>query len=433
MFRSDFKIRISLSSVQMFLLAAAPILHIYRFVSIITWGEVALCLAALLSLAKGAYYVRKPYIVNTVLVIIGYFAISTLLGTLLWQGPLFDVFKEYLVFVIYYVIALILMQRTELTAFISVYKKVAMITACLVIIQYVANIAFGIQISGLIPNVTTYFGNSTNVYIGKITNRCAGFFTEPAMCARYMAIPFLLHIADLIKKSKKLIDSFTIILTAALLFTLSGNAIAALLIGYGFYMLSNLRKRSIKSILRFVVLVAAFVAAVILLYRQPVFQRLFNRIEEIGGDSTFKSGYIRITRGFVIYANLPFPGPILGIGFGNYKTVVDTYLWDLMVSLTDKLPYWINGIQEYFIYGGIIGVMLFGSLLLFCWKRGDQQQKLVLTLFVAYLAIAGIASTPLWVIFMVIIGSQKIKPKEKGGEKSDFCSYTNTQQSRSFT
>ena len=413
MFRSDYKIKISLSSVQMFLLAIAPILHIYRFVSIVTWGEVVLCLAAVLSFAKGAHYVRKPNMLKTVFWIIGYFAIPTLLGTLLWDGPLFDAFKEYLVFVIYYVIALILMQRTELTAFISVYKKIALITACLVIVQYVAHIALGIYISGLIPNVTTYFGNSTNVYIGKATNRCAGFFTEPAMCARYMAVPFVLHIADLIKENKKLIDFSTIILTVALLFTLSGNAIAALVIGYGFYMLSNLKKRSIRSILRFIVLAVAFIVAVILLYRQPIFRRLFSRFEEISGDSTFKSGYIRIVQGFVAYSHLPFPGPILGIGFGNYKTIVDTYLWNIMVSATDLLPYWINGVQEYFIYGGIIGALLFGKLLLSCWRKGTQQQKLALTLFMAYLFIAGIAKTPLWIIFMVIIGSDALNQTRK--------------------
>ena len=207
MFKFNYKIKISLSTVQAYLLALSPILHMYRFISIVTWGEVALCIAVVLGYRAGGYCVKQPKTKIRIMLLIGYFVLSTLIGTMLWNGSLFNAFKEVLVFGVYYIIAFILMQRVDLSVFLRVLQKVALITACLVIIQFIAFALFGVYVSGLIPNVTTYFGNSTNLYIGRASSRCAGFFTEPAMCARFMAIPFGIRIAEIIKENKKIIDS----------------------------------------------------------------------------------------------------------------------------------------------------------------------------------------------------------------------------------
>lgn len=404
MFKQEYKLIVTSDSVQAFLLAMSPILHMYRFFSIVTWGEVALCLATLISMMTVRSQ-KSRYVMNYIAAIVTYFLFSTILGTFLWSNEIFTPMKEYIVFAIYYIVAFFLIHRMNTETFLAVYKKIALLTACVVIVQFVFFATFGIHVSGLIPNMTTYYGNSTNFYINSATSRCAGFFTEPAMCARYLSIPFILHIDKLSKTDKKWIDIPAMILAAALLFTLSGNGIIALVVGVGIYVLRSLHKITFKSLFRAIALAVAVTVLVAFLYRQPLFNRLFSRIQEIGGGSTMKSGYIRIVRGFVAYFNLPFPGMIFGVGFGNYETVVQNYLWEILTSETDLIPYWINGIQDYFIYGGIIGAALFIGLLWNCWKRGKGFQRFVLILFIVYLFMAGMMGQPQWVIFMVIICS----------------------------
>ena len=402
--------------IQCVLLALSPILHMYRFISIITVGELTLLICVLISI-----FTCKNLLLDyfaRVFILLTYFFAITFLGTIVFKSDAFNSFKEYLAFFIYYLFAFYLVNKVNIQMFLYYYEKIALICALCVIVQFVAYTFFNIHISGLIPNATTYFGNSTNFYIAKESNRCAGFFTEPAMCARYLGIPFLAGIA----KTKRMLSINNMLFSLAILFTLTGNGIITLIIGYALLIILLFKDKKMVSIGRMLLTIFTIVILVISLYHIALFKAFFGRIGEITGNSTFHSGYIRIVRGFVAYLNLPIENKIFGIGFGNYDNVMNLYFYDSITEKVNMINSWLNGIQTYLVFGGAVGVILFLYLTMPRFFRGNRIQKSVFILLFAYLFVAGIFNDPLWLIFIVIIFSSF----DKGGLRNGVSNYTDS-------
>ena len=275
--------------------------------------------------------------------------------------------------------------------------------------------------------MTTYAGISTNYYINVINNRCGAFFTEPAMCSRYLAIPYIVNIV----KEKKFFSFTNIVYSFAILFTLSGNAIIALIVGYALLFFYLLRKKDFIGKIKAICVILFAFGAFIVLKQIPLFQNLFARVNEISGDSSFSSGYIRIVRGFEAFANLPLFYKIFGIGFGNYNKAMQLYFYEVIMHNTSLVVYWINGIQNYFIFGGLISVIIFLAFLFPTFFKEDIRLRSVSILFLVYLFVAGMFNEPLWLIFMLVVLSSKqriyAKKQKKENGKNDFRYYSYAQ------
>ena len=130
-------IRISFSSIRYYLLAVSPILHMYRFISIVTWGEVALVLAILVPCSNTTYLCNNV-VKKTIVAICIYFGINTILAGVGISEDFFNSIKEYILFLIYYVIAFMMINRTDYKQFLRIYKNIAVFTGIFVIIQFLS-------------------------------------------------------------------------------------------------------------------------------------------------------------------------------------------------------------------------------------------------------------------------------------------------------
>lgn len=412
--------KITLKSFQYFLLAISPILHVYRFMGIITLGEFALITYILIEFLynKGDFLCYKlKSEVKYASVVVMYYGMITLISAMYMGGSIAVGIKEFVVFFIYYILAFYIIRRCDVNRLAHILNKVSMLVALFIIIQYIFQLLFGIKIYGLVPNMITCFGISTNEYNLSQNTRCSGFFTEPAIAANYLAIPFLNSIFD-IKKNDRLISKEFVLYAISLLFTQSGTAVLILGVGILFYLSYFIKKiktiKRKKQLPKMVGIMLLGVFVIISLWQMPIVQNLLARIAEVSGDSTMKSGYIRITRGFEAYSELSWYQKIVGIGFGQYEALATTTLKSVLTASTDLVLTWLNDCQTYLIYGGIIGLSLYAIFLFSNIRHRSVDQKWTLLLFVALHFITGLYAQPIWILFFVFIfGNENRKVSER--------------------
>lgn len=414
------RISIRYENIKYFLLCIAPIMHMYKFVSIITVGEALLVLCIIITFLQNkngdTHHLQNSTLFRNVLIMLFYYGIISLIGCSIYNTSFIDVLKEYLVWVLYFVIGFILIENINLKKFLFIYKKIALFTAVFVIAQYICYQLFHIHIPGMIPNMVTSYGTITNHYndVYFTGARANGFFTEPSFVATYLAIPSIISVFEL-KKDGKMISLFFVIINLALLLTLSGTAIIILIINIIYYAKYVFKFRKDNLIYCIIILVIS-IATLNYILSLEVFQKLFSRINEISGNGQFNSGYIRITRGFVAFFHLPFFSKLFGIGFGNYATIVTNNLIQYLTTVTSTLVTWLNDIQTYLIDGGIIGIILYVNYLITDIKKKNKLQLAVLSQFIILQFIDNIFNAPLWLFYFFIIFSTNNWSNIYGGE-----------------
>lgn len=382
------------------LLAIAPILDNYAFFTVsISFGDVIIATTALLAISTklGKVNVRKEY-----LFLLAYMVIFSMM-TIIEMSAI-----KHLISFAWFVLTLALLDSnfTACGKLIHVYKNVALFEAIVIIFQKAVFLLFGINIHGLIPGMLTTYGVSTNVYINIITGaRCTGNFTEPAMAARYLAFPLFFSVFKIIEK-KRIANLETVIFVVAMVCTYSGNAIVALVIAFLYYLIYQLKlkEKGENKIVKLIIGAFFVIVGMYVLNQVIGFEYLWNRRTELSGHgATGVSGYIRITRGFVVYGYYNLFQKIFGLGIGNYRYAVNHQLNAIASMVTDKLLDYMNGIQFYLLQGGIIGIFLFLNLYKPIIKHHNSENIWLGVMLLTFMITSGISTSSLFVLFHIIV------------------------------
>ncbi len=191
-----------------------------------------------------------------------------------------------------------------------------------------------------------------------------------------------------------------------MLISFSGNAVIMLLCIFIAFVIDRIifQKKYISS----VILILFSVFAVIVLYNSvPQFQEMFGRVSEIIDKNG--SGYVRIFHGFDVYSKFPFEYKIFGIGYGNIKSYAQFYSGTVFskVSLSNPLFEYLNGIQYVLIGGGLIGLILYFSIIIGCLKKCKPLGLYVGITFIVISFVSAFIAGGMWLIFMMLLFSAK--------------------------
>ena len=386
------------------LLIISPILSTYATpVQTISYGEIAICFSVLL-LCKNRFD-NNVYINNCIIEFLFYSIFITIFMSLAFsESVIAEVLKETIVIVVYFLILLFLIRRINVNRLFSIYIDVAKICALFLLAQYVIYVASGRMIPGIIPNVMTDAGVSSNQIIASM-GRASSFFKEPAHYCQFLAIPLLVLI---FRKNKSKRDNRTIVIfSISLLLTFSGNGFVILGIAIFSYwlklMFSGEGSGFLKGILLFasISLVGLFVLSSTDLF-DPIISRLFSG-ELTGNNSERVSGYVRIVRGYVVFNDFHFINKIFGVGFGNYEPYAVKYCYQALTSKTSYSFGYINGMQYYLVSTGLLGLFLYFRPMLKCLRFGNSFVRTLIIEFIAIGSIAGLTKGPIWLLILLTI------------------------------
>ena len=253
----------------------------------------------------------------------------------------------------------------EKRCFIQVYYVIGIICSILVIYQFVMGNVFGVPQSAI--SILPISDEDMHFWI-RDSIRASGVFTEPQAYCSYI-IPLLISLLF----RKKIISA--IFISVALIASTSSQGIILGIIVWSYFIVFS-KGNSRKKFFGFLSIVFAIIFAFFVMWSNPIFQPIIDKmlaIEILGYD-------IRLTKGFMIYYEMPIMDKVTGIGFGNLSNYLLNghfdFIWIILTR--DELLGYITTMSSVLVNFGIIPFFLYVNIFRENWKSGTPEAKLVL-------------------------------------------------------
>ena len=234
-----------------------------------------------------------------------------------------------------------------------------------------------------------------------INARFSSFFSEPSHYAQYV-LPFLCMKLFGYKNMVKKNLVHAIIVTIFILLSVSGNGIVTAAIIWGAYFVSRGNKNVIKNTIWTVIGIVVIGIVYNLLLNFSGFSDSFNRMFTSSGDISSKADY-RIYRGFLAYTRMPLIHQLFGVGFKNFTAAMLHYGIYNQFDRQGVNPEYLNAIAQILIYSGIIGIFLYGLMLIGFYRRTDICGKVLVITFFALCISSSIFMDTTWLLYMLLI------------------------------
>lgn len=287
---------------------------------------------------------------------------------------------------------------------LKIYKTIALVCILFFFLQEFTYILFGHRISGIIEQLPLAIEvDDLSVFYShkEESTRSSSFFSEPAMF-----VQFLLPLLSIELFSNKRNYKFVLLIVATLVFSLSGNAMFGLLIVGSMYLYALITKsKGLRG-----VIIASFAGAVMI--AGGVFfafsekgQQMMERSYQLSSNSietpgSGKSGFIRIYRGYGVYAEYGTFQKIFGNDDTNYFTT-QMYKSDVSIFFKENDTY-LNTFQAFLIMTGIVGVAFFILIFRYIWKRTDIAGRSILVTFYGLSFLSSLYLTDTMALYLLL-------------------------------
>ena len=166
------------------------------------------------------------------------------------------------------------------------------------------------------------------------------------------------------------------------------------------------------------------ILAVVLINTNETVKALYNRKDEIlGMDPASISGYVRVLRGFELFAGFPIFNKLFGVGVGNVGNFISEHniQGSVIVEQTHPLYTYLNGVHYSLISGGIVGTIIYLKFLL---SGGHNKLHSYVFWWVVGLSfVSALYLSPTWLIMIVVLMSQKKYKNKKYFIKKEVVAY----------
>ena len=271
------------------------------------------------------------------------------------------------------------------------YRFLAYVFILFYFIQELFYLATGSRISGILSILPIALGGEDSLQwleMHNLSERASSFFSEPAHFAQFL-LPLL--IVELFAKKKKPVSSLLIVLIIVTLLLLqSGNGIFGLLLIIFCYVYKYLFSSvSIKKKIFGVIVSAVIVLLGTWYIRTDTGQELFERRDEVAAaanDNMVSSAYLRMFRGYDLYAELPLVSKIFGVGDKN--ELIRYITSPKFRSLFGDNDFYFNGLSSILLYSGIVGLLFYVLFLIGLWRNTSFPGHCLVLYLVLLLLIA---------------------------------------------
>lgn len=381
--------------------------YTFPFFRSLSWGEVILLLFfPYFILNIGSLKIVR---IGSILAFVLYALLSTLLFAAVSfgdvQAPLVRILREAFYYVLIFYCGYYLFDYAKFSQGVIIFCKV--LSLYIVLQSFVYSVT-GWYIPGFFMNAALNDGgySGSELYnhfltYAKISGylRPNGFLCEPAQCAQCLFLGILVSFFSPIKGKKQLITS--VWLTVGLVCTMSTSAI----VYAGFSWIVWLIKEGKRNITHVLFIIAIVSLGVILIYGKTKYNNLLAVIEKLTNsfskDTISNSSELRLFKGFLTFASLPFFYKIFGIGFGNYDAAVPKLFSGQNIHMVESE--YMNSFSYILVSAGVIGACLLFVYFIQRFRRSCFLGKICVIALVLIASGSSIYSTPICVWFMLII------------------------------
>lgn len=377
-----------------FALSILPILRIYG------WGDfnfgfiITLCLFSYAVLKRSVNVGNIPKLLFVYLI---YYLAIWLIEAFLEGDNIFPL-GWMKVFIVYYTF----FSCIKIKSFLKYYSIVSTICIGFLFFQHIFFIVCGVKISGIATFLPLSFEDDfAKDYLVRISKegwRMCSFLSEPAECAQFL-MPFL-AITLFGKDQKKWIKCSFIILAFFLLE--SGNALIIVALLMGSYFVQLMFSRSSKT--KWITLIGIGLIVAIggsYYISSESGKALMDRQEEVevDGDSN-SSGFKRIIRGYFVYEGM---SPFERIFGANNITLITRAQKNCSIPFAfGKEDFYFNTFQNIIIKTGLIGCMLFISMLVSIYKQSSGFGRAIIITMSVIGFIASFLLSYIMLIYLLI-------------------------------
>lgn len=395
----------TISVLAMICLALYPILCYYVGPANFSYGQIIMMLFVILSVIRhGRNGFNYP---NGFYVFWGYIAVTTLL---LSMRPI-DIIPGGVNFFVW---ALILGMSSRIyneTYLKEAMKYILLVSSAILVFQIFIYESTGTRICAILP-LSTQLSYADLTYQEMVLHqtyslggRFSSLFMEPSYFAQY-CLCYLVIEMFCSQNRDTLYSRMTVIGVITLLLLRSGVGLVGLAI---LVIIKIWRLHKTMSTSKFMVMMAflIFVGGFALLnYMSSDYgSMIMERSEEF--DSEDSSAYYRIVRGFVVYDALPFINKLFGISTDNLLSLNISALRNMTA---DGSMLYFNGFQTLLIRNGLIGVLIFVTILVKYAQRRDILTKVCLLLLLSIALMEQIyLMAPMLLLLTIGTGNEKNK------------------------
>lgn len=311
-----------------------------------------------------------------------------------------------------YVVLLLFSNRISFSGLFKIYEWMVYIVLLTLVIQWMLTL-IGIAANFSLP-FHTFNGSwkfEEGMYFG-MNGANTAIFSEPAHISEFL-IPYLCYLlfGDCNIKKRK---TFSIIISVAIVLTLSGTGIVLLGIVWMVYFTILSDKKGTN---KYVLGLVGIIAVVVVFFLMQAFEdynTMFGKLffSSNGSLEANKSSF-RIYRGWDYVFKMPLVNLLTGVGFVHMETFASRNgIWSIFDD-NFKMFEWFSGITEVILYFGIIGAIPFVLHIVNLYQNQSKLTKSLVIVFVALLFTSQILflETHFFYIALIIGAMQMNSPK----------------------
>ena len=384
-----------------------PILMQYSIgIKGITLGEICIIGAMILtfiSTSKKIILTKEKKIF--IMVFLSIYFVSGI--SFIYQGGVSSVVISRIIrYTVYFLIIIFCSDDFDFAYIYKSYKSICMAIAIYMIFQKVFFEVFTVVLPNKILPLNWY-ANVPGIeevkknYIDYFF-QARGIFTEQGYVIHYFLPCLVFLVYDERKKIKNWIQIG--IMLIALWFTKSVQAYVLGGFVVGGYLLRGIWSREERKLKKSLLFLFPIIISGILILQTPSGKIILEKVTK----SLFSGGSVslRLGRGYAIYAILPNLLKFFGVGMGN----LDMYVLNNSIRtrfdpivITENSAGYVNGMSSIFLYGGILGGILFLLLLYNRFMKGDGITRLLVLAYTVLLLGEGVVFSTIGIFFLIFI------------------------------
>ena len=242
---------------------------------------------------------------------------------------------------------------------LKLYRILFYFTCVVFLSQEISSLIFGSRFSALIPNLPLIYEDSyldmnmSDMIERQLSSdRSSSVFLEPAQFAQFILPYFAI---ELFRNRNFSISSKVIFFLCIIFLLESGNGIIVSTIILLLWVIEI--KKSYKNLFLLNLILLCFIIIIPFLLNSEFVSDLLNRSSEFSSVDTTSSGFLRVIRGYYLWADIPLINEIFGLNFNSLESFYHN-LSPYVQSLFAK-EFYINTFQSKLIYSGFIGMILY--------------------------------------------------------------------------
>lgn len=282
------------------------------------------------------------------------------------------------------------------------YKVLVYIAIGFFLLQEFAHITTGFRPTLYMPFFEMYYEGSdvASFALSRAEmDRSSSFFLEPSHFVQYIIPYYCIILSNFIIEKKGVRE--VLFMTFVIIWLRAGTGYVSLFVIGNFFLLKNGVMKLYQKVAIVMVIVATFFVITLFFVNNEFIASILGRTSEFSMEVEAhgsQSGFIRIWRGYFIYATMEVISQLLGVGIVGMEYVSNAvYIPGCRYEGT-----YMNGIQALLVSGGLVGLLLFMNYIFRLYKKVNLAGQCILVAMITIFFMEHMLYTPKMFLYILL-------------------------------